>query len=441
MNDLDLAAPLRDRYLAEYERIALTLPGQRLSWLQSARLAALERFAEQGLPTPRQEDWKYTRVNLIEQGDFTPLPSADVTLAQQQQIDELALAGAYLMVFVDGYYRPELSQLTGLPDRVQLTSVADGLDSEPAELEPWLELDNAKGTTAFGQLNHAFFNDGAWLRLQAGVVLNETIHLLFLASRSGALLSPRNVIVAERGSHATVVEHHMALNDAAYFTNAVTTVALANNAELNYHQLQQQSRQACHVDALAVSQQHGSRFKAAALALGARLARSDIRIGLNTEHARCEVDGLAFANGRQHIDHHLHVDHHAALGTSRVAFKGIADDAARVVFHGRVVVHPDAQRSDARETSRNLLLSDKAEVDSRPQLEIYADDVKCSHGATVGALDAEPLFYLRARGLSEAAARALLIHAFAADTVARLALPPLEARVEALLRARLEGAR
>jgi Fe-S cluster assembly protein SufD len=436
-----VASPLHDRYLAAFERIALTLPGQRLGWLQRARQAALERFAELGFPTPRQEDWKYTRVNLIEQGDFTPLPPADVTLAQQRQIAGLALAGAYLMVFVDGYYRPELSQLSGLPDGVRLASVADGLECEPAELEPWLELDDAKHAPAFGALNHAFFNDGAWLRLQAGAMLKEPIHLLYLASRNGALLSPRNVIVAEQDSHATVVEHHVALSDAAYFTNAVTTVALAADAELNYHQLQQHSLQACHIDALAVSQQHGSRFKATALALGARLARSDIRIGLNTEHAGCEVDGLAFAGGRQHLDHHLHIDHHAGHGTSRVAFKGIADEAARVVFHGRVVVHPDAQQSDARETSRNLLLSDKAEVDSRPQLEIYADDVKCSHGATVGALDADQVFYLRARGLSESAARALLIHAFAADTVARLALPPLEARVEALLHARLEGAR
>jgi len=291
--------------------------------------------------------------------------------------------------------------------------------------------------SGFAALNAACMTDGACIHLAKGVRLDAPIHLLFIASTPDLAMHTRNVVLAEADSSAVIVEHHMALGTPGYFTNTVTDIVLERGARIEHHKLQQESAAAFHIAAINAELGAGSTFASTAFALGAALARVDIGVGLNGEGAECSLDGLYMADGRRHVDHHTRIDHNQPRGTSRELYKGIVGGAGRAVFNGKIIVHRDAQQSDAAQTNRNLLLSEHAEVDTKPQLEIWADDVKCSHAATIGQLDTAQIFYLRSRGMDDAAARALLTYAFAAEMVQRIELPALRERLDGLLRAKL----
>lgn len=432
-----------DFYRDEFARVASALPGGHLPWLRRAREAGLASFADTGLPTLRQEDWKYTSVAAIEKGRFalaalTP-PAPDCVTAQQ--IEGWSLPDTQRLVFVNGHYQPRWSRMAPLPAGVTLASLAEVLERDPERLESMLgpapDACPSGYPSAFAALNAAFMSDGTYVHLAAGVALDTPIHLLFVTTEAGLAVQTRNLVMADAGSRASLIEHHVAVGEGACFTNVITDLVAGRDAEIEHHKLQQESLKAFHVAAVNADQQHGSRFTSRSFALGAGLARIDIRVGLNAEHAACALDGLYMTDGRQHIDHHTRIDHARPHGTSREFYKGVLAGASRAVFNGKVIVHADAQHSDADQTNRNLLLSDNAEVDTKPQLEIYADDVKCSHGATVGQLDPEQIFYLRSRGVDDASARALLTFAFAEEVIARVGLAPLRARLEKLLLGRL----
>jgi Fe-S cluster assembly protein SufD len=426
--------PSTSHYLDQFPRVVKTLPGHGLSWLTRMRRDAIERFAGSGLPTTRDEDWKYTSLRALENKRFdsaAPTVQLPLTIAG---LAELALPDAHLLVFVDGRFRPTLSYAGQLPKGTILTGLASLLADPPEGLEELLAEDSGAG---FDALNTAFMADGAYLNLPPGTALTTPIQLLFITGTAGLAVQPRNLIVAGADSRASIVEHHVGIDGCQYLTNALTRIVAAAGARIEHTKLQQESPTATHIATLRARQGPDTRFTSGSVALGSGLARVGIDVGLGAEGASCELTGLYVADGRQHIDHHTRVDHLKPGGTSREYYRGVMAGEARAVFNGKVVVHPDAQRSDAFQSNHNLLLSDGAEVDTKPELEIYADDVKCGHGATVGQLDPDQIFYLRSRGVDADSARALLTMAFARDVIDRIRLSSLRQRVEQLVQQRL----
>lgn len=426
----------RDHYRAQFAQLQPRLVGARLPWLQRRRALAFERFAELGLPTLRDEDWKYTSVASLETRAFK-FAAASPNGVSAGQVGELALAASHLLVFVNGRHAPGLSRLGRLPRGAEVGSLAMAVAERPDRFESLLTRDAEAPVNGFAALNAAFWADGAHIELAAGCALDEPIHLLFITTDADLAVQPRNIIRAGAKSRAEVIEHYIGTNDAAYFTNAVTQIQADAGATLIHTKLQQESLRGHHVADIRAEQGQGSRFTSQSFALGGLLSRNDIATRLDAPGCEATLLGLYLASGRQHMDHHTRIDHLRPHGTSREFYKGVLDGAARAVFNGKVIVHADAQKTDAQQSNRNLLLSDHAEVDTKPQLEIYADDVKCSHGATVGQLDAEQIYYLRSRGVDDASARALLTYAFAAEMATRVSCTPLRARLEQLLRGRL----
>jgi len=430
----------RDRYIADFDQVAPALAGQGVAWIKRLRREALDRFAELGFPTARDEDWKYTQVTPIERGQFRFAETPEAG-GPGVALEALPFPGltAYRVVFVNGHYAPGLSDLQALPAGVTVESLATALEYQPERVEPYLARYADWKAHAFAALNTAFMTDGAVISLAKNTVLDHPIHLVFLSSsREQPLVAyPRNLVIAQHNSQAVIIESYEGPDDSGYFTNAVTEVIAGENAIVEHYKVQQEGSRAFHVATLQVQQERDSRFTSHSLSLGGLLSRNDINAWLNDQGVECTLNGLYLAGGRQHMDTHTRIDHAKPHGMSRELYKGVLDGRARGVFNGRVIVHRDAQKTDAQQINKNLLLSDDAEVDPKPQLEIFADDVKCSHGATVGTLDTDALFYLRSRGVSAAAARSILIYAFANDVIERIRLAPLRAQLEAALLARL----
>lgn len=420
-------------FLAAFAEHRSRLAGAALPWLARSRADAIARFAELGLPTTRDEDWKYTSVAAIERRAFALAVGASLDAVAEQAVARHALEGTHRLVFVDGHHVPRLSRLGALPAGARIGTLAAASGAADDRLAHALGEADARATDGFAALNAALWSDGAWIELAAGVALDAPIHLLFVATRGGIASLPRNLVRAGDGAAVTLIEQHVGADDADYLTDAVTHIVAGAGARVAHTKLQQEGRRSFHIATIAAEQGRDSRLVSHAFAFGGRLARSAIATRLGGEGCDARLVGLYVGDGRQHIDHHTSIDHAQPRGTSREFYKGVLDGAARAVFNGRVIVRPDAQRTDALQSNRNLLLSDDAEVDTKPQLEIWADDVKCAHGATVGQLDADQLHYLRSRGIAAADARALLIRAFAADTLDDIDHAALRARLEALL--------
>ncbi len=416
-------------YQAEFARDLEVLPGSQLAWLREARQAALEHFVRTGFPDRHLEDWKYTSVAAIESGDFATRPATQAQVPAGT-LQELALPGALTLVFVDGRQVAGPDRST-LPAGLKLLSLAEALAHGGDRLQPL--LGQSPADNSFAALNLAFLSDGACVLLEPDAVVEAPIQLLFLASEPGLGTHSRTLVRAGPGSSALIIEQHVGLAEARYFTNCITDIQLEAGARINHCKLQQESREACHIAAIHARLGSDSQFGSGSFAFGGGLVRVDIDVALEEEGAVCTLDGLYLADGRRHIDHHTRIDHASPCCTSRELYKGVLGDTARAVFNGKVIVRPGAQRSDAFQINRNLLLSGQAEVDTKPQLEIFADDVKCGHGATVGQLDPEQVFYLRSRGLDEGAANSLLTRAFAAEISERVAHAELRQRLDILL--------
>jgi Fe-S cluster assembly protein SufD len=440
---MSMVATPKDTYLAGFE--ALERAGTAApAWLHRIRRSAIDRFAEVGFPTVRLEDWKYTNVAAIAAAAFPPVLDEAPAGPGAEALEPFAFATpGPRLVFVNGRYSAKLSSPASLPSGVRVTSLAEALVTDAAVVERHLARHGDWARNGFTALSAAFAQDGAFVHLAPGTRVEEPIHLLFVAAAPAApvLSQPRNLVVAERESRATIVEHYVAVGDDTYLTNAVTEVVAGEGAIVEHYRVQQESRRGFHVGTTEVRQARDSRFTSGSVSLGGRLARHDLNVRFDAEGASCELDGLYVVGDRQHVDNHTLIDHARPRCTSRQLYKGVLDGASRAVFNGRVIVRPDAQRTDAHQTNKNLLLSASAEVDTKPQLEIFADDVKCTHGAAVGQLGEDAVFYLRSRGLGEAAARTLLTYGFVSDVLARIAVEPLRARLDALLMARLRDAR
>ena len=408
--------------------------------MPALREAAFARFAELGLPTTESEDWKYTSLAALAEMGFGPAEAkSDIGEELLRGLWTPPADGFIQVVFVDGHHRPELSSPAWSSGGSFIGSLRAALAQNRDLVARELGRHADFRRDALTALNTAFIEDGAFIHLPAGAAPQSPIHLLFLstASRGPTLSHPRNLIVAGRGSQAMVVETYAGPPEATYLTNAVTEVVLDEGARLDHYKVQQESERAFHIALLQVSQGRDSRFTSHSLALGAALARNDVRALFAAEGSECTLNGLYMADGKQHLDNRTLIDHKSPRCTSRELYKGVLDGHSRGVFSGRVLVREDAQKTDARQINKNLLLSEGAVVDTKPQLEIFADDVKCAHGAAVGELDEDALFYLRSRGLGRESAKSLLTYAFASEMVDLIPLAPLRTRVRELVTSRL----
>jgi Fe-S cluster assembly protein SufD len=412
------------------------------AWLLSARKVGRACFAKLGLPTLHDEDWRFTNVAPIAKMVFKPRLEPGrhgVTEKILSRFPFTALGGGQL-VFVNGQFAPELSSLAPLPAGVKVMSLAAVLATEPALVEPHLCRHACTDTHAFTALNTAFFQDGAFIHVPAGQAVAEPIHLLFVSTAKdhGTTAHPRNLIVAGRDSRVTVIESYVSLSDAAYFTNSVTELVAGDNAVVEHLKFQDENQQAFHIATVAAHFGRASNVVTHSIALGAKLSRTNIYATLAGEGLECILNGLYLTRDEQLADHYMIVDHARAHGASHEYFNGILAGKSKGVFHGRILVRPGAQKTDAKQTNKNLLLSDDATADTKPQLEIYADDVKCTHGATIGQLNDESIFYLRARGIPREKARRMLIHAFAGEIIDRVRCAALREELDRLVWDRLE---
>lgn len=414
--------------------------GHHPAWLTEARRAAFEWVAEHGFPTLKDEDWRYTRLGPILDVSFEPAVPGGSHRLSSSTIDALAAdLGGTRLVFVNGHFTPELSSLTELPEGATVTNLASVLAEDGERLEPYFSRPFGPHHHAFTALNAALAEDGAFVHVPAGTTVDEPIQLVFFSDTAAAPLvsSPRTVVLAGPRSQVAIVETYVGVPGDVYCTNAVTEVVLEEGAQVEHYKVQDESETAFHLALLDVRQGRNSTFCSRSVALGSSIARHEVRVNLEAEGAEVSLDGLYMPRGDQHHDNPILIEHAAPHCTSRQLYKGVMDGHGHGVFNGRVVVRPGAAGSDAAQTNKNLLLSDHAEADTRPRLEILADDVKCTHGATVGRLDEDAVFYLRSRGVPHLAARGLLISAFANEMVERLRPEPLRSRVEKLVAHRL----
>ncbi len=419
-------AEANERWLARCDEAVETLGGTEHANAASLRRAAREAFAAAGLPTSRQEEWRYTNLAELLAVDFETGAARRAPEISRDAIEAVAspVFACGLLVFADGRFVPGLSTLR-VPD-AELTPLAEARRS--GRLGHLGSRVDAK-RHPFAALATALFEDGVSIRLPAGARLEQPIHLVFLSlgGETPRASHPRVLVEAGRGSHAVLVQDHVSLGPTPgpAFTNAVTELHVGPGAELGFVTLQRESDATFHVSSCAAHLERDARLRSHVITLGGRLVRNDLSVTLAGEGAEATLNGLFLATGDRLVDNHGHVDHAVPHGSSRQLYKGVLADRGRGVFRGRVLVRPDAQHTDARQSNPNLLLSDGAEIDSKPQLEIHADDVKCSHGSAIGRVDEDALFYLRARGIDAAEARKLLVRGFAAEVLAALPEPAL----------------
>jgi Fe-S cluster assembly protein SufD len=406
---------------------------------------ALDRFLALGFPTTRDEEWRFTNVAPIADKAFTSVPppgGQPATPAGEVDAFRLPRAGAEL-VFVDGWFAPALSRPGTLPRGIRTGSLAAALTSDGHDVAAQLGRVAPVDRLPFVALNTAFLADGAWVQVPARMVVEDPVHLLFISTGAAGGFSishPRVLIVLGEESQATVVETYAGAGDARYFTNAVTEIVLGDNAVLDHYKFQRESPEAYHIGAIHLTTHRNGNAASHSISLGGALVRNDIVAALDGEGSECTLNGLYLADGHRLVDNHTTIDHARPHCGSREIYKGILAGRARGVFNGKIIVRPDAQKTDAKQTNRALLLSEDAQINTKPQLEIFANDVKCTHGAAVGQLDDEAVFYMRSRGLGLDAARGMLIHAFAADVLNRMPLEPVRTEVEAILRRHLSRA-
>jgi Fe-S cluster assembly protein SufD len=442
--------------LAAFSQFQKHAPGREVTWLRKLREDAFARFCEAGFPTTHDEDWRFTNVSAIAK---TPWQLATHAVGvTREAIESYRLPGAACrLVFLDGHFACDLSSLGNVASGVRVSSLADEITTNPAVLERHLGCHLNLQRDAFAALNTAFFADGAFIHVNKGVVVEHPIHLLFVSTSADVPLMahPRNLIVVEEEAQLAVVEDYVSLDSAPTsprpglvvspsaggmaFCNTATELVAAESAVVSHYMLEREHVATFNVSTLRIQQARSANVATHSVLLGGGLVRNNVHPVLAGEGAECLINGLFIGNGRQHLDNYMLVEHASPHCGSRQFYNGILDGQAHGVFHGRIIVHKDAQKTDAKQTNRNLLLSDDAQIDTKPQLEIYADDVKCTHGATIGQIEENALFYLRSRGIDEVGARKLLLLAFANECLDRMKEASVRSYLDGLISRHLFG--
>ncbi|MEX2110504.1 MAG: Fe-S cluster assembly protein SufD [Gemmatimonadaceae bacterium] len=436
---IQVAAPMK-AFREDFDR-----QPEAVEWLRAIRERGMSRFETLGFPTRKNEDWHFTSVAPIAERTFRAAAvSSRGVSSEGSTAGMVAWADLerftfgepkwHTLVFVNGEFAADLSSYAGLATGVRVNSLARAVRSGTGRPERHIGKIAAFEQHSFTALNTAFIRDGAFIEIQADAVIEEPIHLVFVSEGHGESVShPRNLIVAARHSRAAVIESYVSVRDSIYFTNAVTEISLGEGAHLDHYKIQRESESAFHVGTTQVRQARDSQFHSFSFAVGGALARTNIYTSLDGDAATCTLNGLYLADGTQHIDNQTIIEHIAPNCPSHEVYKGVLDGRSHGVFNGKVYVHPEAQKTDGKQSNNNLLLSPTARVDTKPQLEIFADDVKCTHGATVGRLDEMAMFYLNSRGIGPESARTLLTYAFAADVLETIELAPLKKALEEMV--------
>ena len=409
-----------ETYLTTFAGFAKAAAGHDLAWLRKLREDAFARFCEAGFPTTHDEDWRFTNVSPIAKAAWQL--SIGAAKVQREEIQAFNFPGAACqLVFVDGRFARELSSMN-VAEGVRINGLADEINNNPGALERHLGRYLDIQRDAFAALNTAFLNDGAYIHIAKGKVLEEPIHLLFLSTEPSApqMTHPRNLIIADDQSQVAIVEDYVSLGAGTAFCNTATELVAGESAVVSHYMLEREDTGAYNVSTLRIQQARSANVSTHSILLGGGLVRNNVHPVLDGEGGECLINGLFIGSGKQHLDNYMLVEHAKPHCESRQFYNGILDGQAHGVFHGRIIVHKDAQKTDAKQTNRNLLLSDDAQIDTKPQLEIYADDVKCTHGATIGQIEENALFYLRSRGIDEVSARKLLLLAFANECLDRM---------------------
>lgn len=427
-------------YVAEYQQALREGPSQP-SWVRDARERGIAQFERLGFPTTRLEDWKFTSVAPISERRFSLADGVDGT--SPATVSALALPSlTTIAVCVNGRFAPHLSSLGGLPQGVRVLGLEEALASERGLVEAHLTRVAGFATIerhAFAALNTAFLQDGIVVVVPPRLVVETPIQILFLSTPTNGrpgVSHPRLLIVAGESSQVSIVERYAGTGGPS-FSNGLTEVALSPNAVVDHYKLQEEPAEAFHIGVMHLRADRNSNFSSHSLTFGGALVRNDVVAVLDGEGIDCTLNGLYLARGRQLIDNHTTIDHAKPHCGSHEIYKGILAEQSRAVFNGKIVVRPDAQKTDAKQTNKALLLSDDAQVNTKPQLEIFANDVKCTHGAAIGQLDEDAMFYLRSRGLGVSEARIMLIHAFAGDILSRVKITPLREHLQSALSERL----
>jgi Fe-S cluster assembly protein SufD len=429
-------------YKTNYQQFARTAWRNAPDWLAYVRNCAMERFEALGFPTTKNEDWHFTSVSPIAEAAFEPrsAPGGDVKAVDLDQFT-FGATDWPTIVFVNGVYAPSLSALTDLPDGVRVNDLATAIRENDPVVERYLSKLTPYEISTFTALNSAFVNDGAVVRIAKEFEVDRPIHVIFVTDAMAAKtqMNPRTLIIAERHSKATVVESYVSLSEAPYFTNAVTEVMLEDGANLSHLKIQRESSRAFHVGTIEAEQKRDSHYQSFSFATGAALSRTNIYTTLDGEGSGATLNGLYMLDGEQHCDHQTRIEHAQPNCFSRELYKGVLDGASHGVFNGKVYVDAIAQKTDGKQTNNVLLLSERAQVDTKPQLEIFADDVKCTHGATVGRIDETALFYMKSRGVNRELARRLLTYAFAAEVLETIEVESIRKQLERVTLERFTG--
>ncbi len=427
-------------YLASFGRVESALNAGAPSWLPKLRHDAIGSFAELGFPTTHDEEWIYTNVSAIATTPFEPA-HVELTPTLKKQIELLPLAdlGCDRLTFVNGHYVPELSKVANLPKGVKVSDLAAALKTDGALIERHLGHHAEAKTHAFIALNTAFFEGGAFIEIPKGVVIEKPLHILQISAGNGQPTAshPRNLIVVGETAQASVIETFVSIGEGATFTNTVTEIVAAEGAIVDYTKVQLENDAAYHYARIHAHLERSANVATHSIQLGGLLTREEVWTVLDGEGAESHLYGLYVISGKQHVDNHTVIDHAKAHCPSREVYKGVLDGKAQGVFNGKILVRADAQKTDSKQSNKNLLLSEDAIINTKPQLEIFADDVKCTHGATVGQIDPDAVFYLRSRAIGELEAKKLLTFAFANDVMERVKYQPLRERLAERLYAQL----
>lgn len=438
MNELK---QVKDWYLNEFKKFESTLNGESSAPIHQLRKEAILNFSGLNFPNTKDEEWKYTNIAPLLKYNFRPSLMKGIITNEQVSKFLFDKFEHSLLVFVNGHFDEKLSIVKNLPSGVVVGSIAEAIKAESSIVKKHFGKYADPKNQIFTALSAAYTKDGAFIFVPDGKIVEETLHILFLTTSvdDKILTQPRNLFVAGKNSQVTIIEHYSSLSDSIYFTNAVTEIFADENAIVDHIKLQEESKKAFHIGRMEVEQERTSNFSSHAITFGGDLSRNDFNTHFNDEGGESTLNGLFLIDGTQHFDVHTMIDHAKPHCNSHEHYKGILDDKSRGVFNGKVMVRKDAQKTNAFQENNNIILSDNALVNTKPQLEIFADDVKCSHGATIGQLDKDSMFYLKSRGIGEEKARTILIHAFASDVIQSIKVKAIKDYIEEILSKRFNS--
>lgn len=426
-------------YLTNFDIFEKKLNGQSKSPLHDLRKKALARVKENGFPNIKDEEWRFTNISPIIKTEFKPADDTKDISREFLKPFLLDHVTPHQLVFVNGAFAAELSSINNLPDNIQATSLAVAIGDEKNKMETLLTQQADIQSNAFTALNTAFMQDGFFLHIPKNVILEQPIHVLFVsnAKDDSIVTHPRNLVLVDANSQASFIESYVGFGEQKYFTNPVIEISLGENAVVDHYKIQRETKKAYHVAANHVHQERSSNYTSHSFSFGGALVRNDINTVLDGEGIESVLNGLYIASRNQHVDNHTVIDHAKPHCHSNELYKGVLDENAKAVFSGKIHVRQIAQKTDAIQSNQNLLLSEDATVDTKPQLEIFADDVKCTHGGTVGQIDEEGVFYLQSRGLSKDQARNMMIQAFAGEVTHKVKIESLRDTLDEWVFARL----